>query len=152
MCWHPLQGGSGQRPPPPAELQELQKSSHRLRVYENTWSVCDCTSIIIFIQFSYRLMNVATDRLKTVFAHSAYEFENITDGRGVPFPAILIVCMSVSKPCQYNNPKKVAISKFYRQQNYLFVDDICGRSPRICSDVHYLPQISTTYILQCNVW
>ena len=38
-----LQGGPGQHPPPPpTELQELQKSSRRLRIHENTWSVYEC--------------------------------------------------------------------------------------------------------------
>ena len=38
-----------------------------------------------------RLMNLATDRRKTIFSRSAYYFERQTGVRGVPFPAILLV-------------------------------------------------------------
>ena len=36
-------------------------------------------------------MNLANERLKTIFSHSAYYFESQTDAR-VSFSAILIVC------------------------------------------------------------
>ena len=41
-------------------------------------------------------MNLATERLKTIFAHSAYYFESLTDARGVSFPTILLVCMHIA--------------------------------------------------------
>ena len=36
-------------------------------------------------------MNLATDRLKTIFSYSDYDFGSLTDARG--FSAIMIVCM-----------------------------------------------------------
>ena len=44
--------------------------------------------ILIF----YRLMNLATERLKTIFSHSAYYFENQANTKEDLLSEILIVC------------------------------------------------------------